>query len=409
MFVPHTSTGDMVGRKKTPVKSGNRKRSRSPARSKQAGKPPARAGTHHPKATATNSQEAAQSQPGAQTPPQDIAQQQKLLSIFQGTFDAILSSANFNTILQEVKAALFKREFDIAFGNDDFLQAYAARWSPTRTLCYASVFDTIGSHLDALSRVNSDESENALLKVLAIGGAAAELVAFGSFLSRQPTAIVGAITLVDSAPWGGVVEKLRVGLRTPPPLSKYASAALQAANTAINDPERLKEIFFEEQDVLALDQEGLAPLVSAGAGAGAGAGQQPILVTLLFTLNELFTGGGIGKTTTFLLTLTSVLPRGSLLLVIDSPGSYSETTVGKEAKRYPMAWLLDKILTGASDGDDEVEGWEKLESNDSAWFRLGGELRYPIPLEDMRYQMHLYRKGSGQGEAEDHEEVDAEE
>ena len=35
--------------------------------------------------------------------------------------------------------------------------------------------------------------------------------------------------------------------------------------------------------------------------------------------------------------------------------------------------------------------WEKLESADSVWFRLAEGLRYPIQLENMRYQMHLYR------------------
>lgn len=327
-----------------------------------------------------------------------------------------MTSGSFNAILQEVKSALFRREFDVAFGKEEFLEAYAARWSPTRTLCYASVFDGIGTHLQALCHVDQDaddgeehdeeededegeteesETSSRSLRVLAIGGAAAELMAFASYLSRQDPGLSGAITLVDVAPWSGVVEKLSAGLRLPPPMSKYASAAMHAANTPINEPERLKEITFKEQDVFALDQDGLGALVSAGP-ASEQQYQQPILVTLLFTLNELFTSGGIGKTTTFLLTLTSLLPVGSLLLVIDSPGSYSETTVGKEAKRYPMAWLLDRILTGAKGGDeedDESERWEKVESKDSVWFRLGGELRYPIPLEDMRYQMHLYRKG----------------
>ncbi|KAJ4422535.1 hypothetical protein N0V82_002763 [Gnomoniopsis sp. IMI 355080] len=401
----------MVGRKKAHVRSGNRNRSRSPARSKQASKSSTRGGRQQSRTTtAATSQEAVQSNDQV-SPLQDTAHQQKLLGIFQGTFDAVLSSGNFNTILQEVKTALFKREFDIAFGKEEFLEAYAARWSPTRTLCYASVLHGIGSHLEELWRRADDHDDDdqksdsvPFMRVLAIGGAAAELVAFGSYLSQQPAEIAGAITLVDIAPWSGVVEKLRVGLKTPPPLSKYASAALQAANTPINEPERLKEIAFQQQDVFALDQDGLAALVSADPGGQ----RDPILVTLLFTLNELFTSVGIGKTTTFLLTLTSKLPIGSLLLVIDSPGSYSETTVGKEAKRYPMAWLLDKILTGASDVEDDSEKWEKVESKDSVWFRLGGELRYPIPLEDMRYQMHLYRKGAGRGNGEGHEDGDDE-
>lgn len=410
----------MAGRKKTHVASGNRQRSRSPGanRSKQpSSKPSTRGGKQQqqanpPPAHAADPDQDETAAAAAKNAQQHTKHRQKLLGTFQGTFDAVITSGTFNAILQEVKSALFKRDFALAFGSEQFLEAYAARWSPTRALCYASALDSISTHLEALcphadakdhddddDQLPGDDVATTPLQVLAIGGAAAELVAVASYLSRQPTAVVGDITLVDVAPWGGVVEKLRVGLQTPPPLSKYASHAMHAANTPVNEAGRLRGVVFQERDVLALDRVGVAALVP-----GAGDARQPVLATLLFTLNELFTGGGIGKTTTFLLNLTSGLPTSSLLLVIDSPGSYSETTLGKEAKRYPMAWLLDKILLGAASDEDEDsdERWEKVESRDSVWFRLGNELRYPIPLEDMRYQMHLYRKGpGGAGEHDD--------
>lgn len=420
----------MAGRKKTHVQSGNRTRSRSPgaSRYKQPSKP-TRNSKHAKKpsaatpAPADDDEDETAAAPTQQRPAQTTAHQQKLLGTFQGTFDAVLTSGSLHAILQEVKSALFKRDFAVAFGNEQFLEAYAARWSPTRALCYAAALDRISEHLDALAAhhqpATKDGAAAAALQVLAIGGAAAELVAFASYLSRQlppsddddddddededgkVAEVTGDITLVDVAPWGGVVEMLRVGLQTSPPLSKYASAAMHAANTPVNEAGRLREVVFHERDVFALDRDGLAALVPGG-GDGA---KQPVLATLLFTLNELFTSGGIGKTTTFLLTLTSSLPSGSLLLVIDSPGSYSETTLGKEAKRYPMAWLLDKILQGTADEEDaDEEKWVKVESKDSVWFRLGNELRYPIPLEDMRYQMHLYRKGAGGVEEEEGEE-----
>lgn len=348
----------------------------------------------------------------------------------------MLSSEKFNTILQEVKTALFNRDFDKAFGNEEYLETYAARWSPTRALCYASVLAGIETYLakcttttvvnhkpieqvepvdkehspDVHDAAKHDETVGVTnnnnttttttktLKVLAIGGAAAEVIALASFLSQQNNQqeandhTTGEVTLLDIAPWAHVIEKLRVQLTTPSTLSKYASAAAQAANTALVRPEQLQNVTFQQKDVLALSKQDLKSLLCTGPQ------QQPqkqsvVVVTLLFTLNELFnTAGGIGKTTAFLLNLTAILPSGSLLLVIDSPGSYSETTVGKEAKRrYPMQWLLDKILLEGT--DDGAEEWEKVESADSVWFRLGPELRYPIPLEDMRYQMHLYRRG----------------
>ncbi|ROV95662.1 hypothetical protein VMCG_07613 [Cytospora schulzeri] len=309
------------------------------------------------------------------------AYQQKVLNTFQGFFNSVLSSENFTTILQEVKTALFNRDFDKAFGNEEYNEAYAARWSPTRALCYASVLDGIRPHLDELSRTKKAEDDaevdnEANLRVVAIGGAAAEIVAFGSYLGQQDPPLSSSIALLDVAPWAGVVEKLRAGLATPPQISKYASAAIQAANTPIADLDRLAGVTFKQTDVLSLKKEEVSSLVGS---------TQPVLITLLFTLNELFTVGGMGKTTSFLLNLTQTVPAGSLLLVIDSPGSYSEATVGKESKRYPMQWLLDKILL------ETTGAWEKVESEESVWFRLSQDLEYPIPLEDMRYQMHLYR------------------
>ena len=73
---------------------------------------------------------------------------------------------------------------------------------------------------------------------------------------------------------------------------------------------------------------------------------------------------------------------------MDSPGSYSEAAVGKEKKKYPMQWLLDHTLVEIETPDYH---WEKLESEESVWFRVPEELFYPIPLENMRYQLHLYR------------------
>lgn len=67
-------------------------------------------------------------------------------------------------------------------------------------------------------------------------------------------------------------------------------------------------------------------------------------------------------------------PIGTVLLVVDSPGSYSETTVGKSSKKYPMQWLMDKVLSSV-DGERK---WNKLESNESLWYRLSDGLEYPI-------------------------------
>ncbi|KAK9782453.1 putative 25S rRNA (Uridine(2843)-N(3))-methyltransferase [Seiridium cardinale] len=399
--------------------------------------------------------------------PQELASQQKILGTFQSAFSDVLSSSDFPQTLQDVKSALYDRDFGRAFGREDYLEVYAARWSPTRALGYASVLEGLrewlsGLILDqdsedvspktsssaganeglsstaerieelSLSKTESssqrvedgkdeatpgieDDHEAAVapaaktLKLLALGGGAAELAAFASFLSNTDTR--GDIILLDTGPWGGVVSKLNAALATPPPIYKYASAAAKAANTPIITPFLFRPTF-HQQDILEFSPENLKDTV----------GSKPLLVTLLFTLNELYTSGGIGKTTSFLRSLGKLIPAGSLLLVVDSPGSYSEALVGKggggkEEKKYPMSWLLDHTLlrngerdrkpkrpeNEATNGEVQSERnktekepkegckWEKLEENDSVWFRLADELRYPIQLENMRYQIHLYR------------------
>ncbi|KAK3903093.1 hypothetical protein C8A05DRAFT_33173 [Staphylotrichum tortipilum] len=354
------------------------------------------------------------------TSDEDKKHHQRVLDLFRHAFADALTSPNLTATLQSVKQALYERDFARAFGDPEHLAVYAARWSPTRALCYASVLEGIKEHLEPLSPSllegqdsdedeDEDENENneeaastthgtnpQTLKLISIGGGAAELVALGAFLNNQPAPIPASMTLVDSGPWATVVSQLGTAITTPPPLSKYASAAVKLTNAAMVSPEHFTSTFLQ-QDALALDKANLASLI----------GPTPLLITILFTLNELFTTGGIGKTTAFLLNLTAAFPFGSLLLVVDSPGSYSEASIGKEAKRYPMQWLLDRIMLGTRAEPVNGRRWVKVESQDSVWFRLAsGGLDYPIPLEDMRYQMHLYRVEDASVEEEDEEEDD---
>jgi 25S rRNA (uracil2843-N3)-methyltransferase len=347
--------------------------------------------------------------------------QQRLLNIFRDTFSEVIDSDNFRQLLQDVKGALYDRDFSRAFGKEEYLEVYSVRWSPSRALGYTSILVGLQDHLDDVfyhgrhsqagednpPAVNAPTTSLAKSKsrVVCLGGGAAEVVAFGGFLkylteSSIPTTDSDDIdqamatlalsdeklnidlALVDTANWATVVRKLQDGLTTPPPLSMYASASAKEANKALVSSDEVTAKFIE-RDVLAMSQNGLREVI----------GQDPILVTLFFTLNELYTTS-IGKTTALLLDITATLAPGSLLLVVDSPGSYSETKIGTEEKKYPMKWLLDHTLleTQKSRGQESKAEWEKIHSDDSQWFRLNEDLRYPIQLENMRYQVHLYRR-----------------
>ncbi|KAI5926944.1 hypothetical protein F4810DRAFT_417459 [Camillea tinctor] len=458
---------------------------RSKPSSSSSAKPPAKPRAARP---VPPGEAATGGSPAAVADAQETKHCQALLDAFSSAFGPVLQRDDFSSVLQEVKGALFNRDFEGAFnsnnndvsssnagggaeegdaegsGNRDteeekeetsttpnnaFLSVYAARWSPTRALCYGRILRlAIAPYL-----LSPAFPPSRPLRALCIGGGAAELAAFASHLALSPSSHAH-LTLLDSGPWEPVIRALGAALTSPPTLSRYANAAARAANRALVAPPGRLSWVFERGDVLGLGEEALRGLLLRGApGEAEGGGQgeeeeeeegegQALLVTLLFTLNELYaSAGGVGRTTAFLRRLGAVIPAGSLLLVVDSPGSYSEAAVGKgggssdagadsnssasggNKKRYPMQWLLDHTLLRVPEDedrkrrrgqqaplDDEAEGqttttiietetrntgggclWEKLESHDSVWFRLAEGLRYPIALENMRYQMHLYR------------------
>jgi 25S rRNA (uracil2843-N3)-methyltransferase len=376
-----------------------------------------------------------------------IELQQLLLNIFRDAFPGVLTSGTLQPLLQEVKAALYERDFTRAFGKSEYLEAYSVRWSPSRALCYLSILVDLRKHLTEITqlptkqqapngnetfkaaRPDADSQDQNLdaaahpadifesgLHATCFGGGAAEVLAFGGFsryvrdashiqnrgvdlLTDGETSMMTNLSisddfpkvnlqLLDTAQWQDVVHQLHNCLTKPPPLSKYASAAAKAANSSLIADGDLFTTFRSE-DLFGMTQNQLNDLL----------GMKPMLLTLLFTLNELYTTS-IGKTTVFLLKLTVATKPGSLLLVADSPGSYSQANIGANAKRYPMHWLLDHILLEAQNSKSAGKGgekdgpasWAKIVSEDSKWFRIPEDLRYPIPLENMRYQMHLYRR-----------------
>lgn len=375
------------------------------------------------------------------------ALQQKLLDIFRDAcFDGTLS--DFEATLQEVKGHLYNRDFATAFGRDAYLQAYAARWSPSRALGYAQVFHDVGKYIlesfgeevakkrsrdggietsghghnddddttkagpgvasiiQGVAATNLHRSVSAgsspgqadprrTIKLVCIGGGAgAEVVALTGWiksLMSQPRADDGPeplssicldVLCQDIARWDTVVEALHRHCVAPRTLSKYASAAAIAANVPLLTPEQIK-VQFQQKDVLDL-----TPIEAKDIYADVD------MVTIMFTLNEIYSAS-IAKTQRLLRSLSANMKPGALLLVVDSPGSYSAVTINGAEKKYPMQWLLDHTLlpTPGKKGDAVPEQrWEKLVSDDSRWFRLQDGLRYPIDLENMRYQVHLYRR-----------------
>ena len=337
--------------------------------------------------------------------------QQIILNVFSIAFPLLQDTEELTKVLQKVKGHLFNRDFAAAFSEQTYLQAYALRWSAARALGYTHILTSPdrdyllvppnGSRKPA--RLSGEQEEqgdvglpNTSKLVCIGGGAGAEIAALAAAQRARSHGL--EVIAVDSADWSQPVTELATALVTPPMLSVHYSEAARARpeNQPLLTKSAQVNISFMHQDVLTWKAEALQPTL-----------RNTTLCTIMFTLNELFSAS-LPKTTSFLLSLTAAMPKDSHLLVVDSPGSYSEIQLGKTTarvdtsedkvaptKKYPMKWLLDHtLLEVAKDGDQAA--WEKVESEDSLWFRIEQKdrvkLRYPIELENMRYQLHCYRR-----------------
>lgn len=334
---------------------------------------------------------------------------------------------DIKSLIQTIKGLLYQRDFDSAFteANEDLLRAYALRWSSSRSLGYAGILKGVLSWM----REEEDNTRgrarpsNPSTRVVSIGGGAgAEIVALAAVQrdleaeteslekrvaevslediekkEEKPEESVNArglsVMAVDIGNWSSVVDRLS---RT------IFSANVPFTQTNKHRPPLLSEataesfsVAFRRADVLNIPEEELKELL-----IGASSSPSPftsVLVPIMFTLNELFSTS-MPKTTAFMLSMTEILPVGAVLLVVDSPGSYSTLKLGKgpdgepQERNYPMKFLLDHTLLSVAKGK-----WERVYTEESRWWRRDAvRLRYEVGegagLEDMRFQMHVYRR-----------------
>lgn len=334
---------------------------------------------------------------------------------------------NLKPLIQTIKTHLYNRDFASAFtdANEDVLRAYALRWSAGRALGYLGLLRGVlglipqrtgrgrgkgrgrvvciggggGAEIGALGAVWRDVWERYHSRTTAGDAATSDSGVDSSSPPGMDMDILHtglSITAVDIADWSSVISRLDSGLR---------SAAVQPGSGTCRAPlvgSRAGggfEVGFRRADVLGLLDEELDGLFKDLPAESESESESPsasetILVTLMFTLNELFSTS-MAKTTSFLLRMTDSLQAGTVLLVVDSPGSYSTLKLGKggqEERRYPMKFLLDHTLLSVATGK-----WERVFSQDSRWWRRDAvKLRYDVGegagLEDMRYQIHVYRR-----------------
>ncbi|CAJ2507189.1 Uu.00g083750.m01.CDS01 [Anthostomella pinea] len=345
--------------------------------------------------------------------------QQLILNIFRNTFLASKDFDSWKGTLHEVNEALLQRDLVKAFGSEEFKEGYALRWSPSRSLVYVNV-------LACLCDLRQDDHWVKQLlnldlpskpaRVVCFGGGAAEVMALAGLVRHLLPSAAGKpqqseletsnasqvetpllyLHLIDTADWSSVISKLETGVETPPTLSQYASASARASNSAFLGPNGLNTTF-HQVDILSLSSEDLKNTI----------GSEPLMITFFLTLNDLYTIS-IPKTTALLRKLDILAPQGSVLVVIDSIDASSSPGISNNQLKdssdspppaYSMDWLLDRVLlakpqkdNGETEEDKEKPRWEKLTEEKMKQHKLDETLAYPGSLENMRFQLHVFRR-----------------
>lgn len=355
-----------------------------------------------------------------------VQHQQLILDTIRTTFPAAEEFNSLIPVLRAVREALEQNDYCKAFENDEFLEAYTIRWTPSSALTIANVLAWICSEMGEAAWVHqflhNDGQKPSQMVCFGRGGS--DLLACVALLKyshqiklancHQPSPsdaitqdmssqgdsaykdnVLVDLNLIDRHDWSGIVTKLHHTLTHAPPLSKHATAKAHASNISAIPAHAIN---------LAVNH--LNILESGMADLRAMIGPNPALITLFFTFQE-FYSISVSKTTAFLSKLTLTAPKGSLLLIVNSPGAEVALRGGGsqgEEKKYPIEWLLYQALLppksrpsmrahSEEEEEEEQPGWAKLiEDGHEKEYKLPAELSFPGSLENTRFQVHLLER-----------------
>jgi 25S rRNA (uracil2843-N3)-methyltransferase len=224
--------------------------------------------------------------PLAQHQPLPVELQQLILNIFKDGFgEKLMDFEELKELLREVNEKVLEREWVGALETEERREAYAVRWSPSRALACANVLAELCEQgvEEGWSVLPSSGSETpSTTKCVCFGGNAAAVMAFGALLrylkphaagtsqgeldgkTESSTPVLSRplldMTIIDSADWKSVLNKLLTATTTPPPLSKYASASARASNHALLSPSSVA-LNFQQQDIFAMTGKQLIDII----------------------------------------------------------------------------------------------------------------------------------------------------
>ncbi|KAJ2160029.1 hypothetical protein GGF46_002591 [Coemansia sp. RSA 552] len=272
-------------------------------------------------------------------------QQQSILSVLQIACAEAVQRPDFDWRLQDIKAKFFVRDFDGIFLDPANLSVYTAQYVPRRALCYFDLFSR--PELQAILRARP--------RIYCLGaGSGSELLGITAACCQvldmgETGAAPVRIHSQDYADWASVLRSLEAAVRY-----KWGIGAGQV------------EYAFSRGNLLDI-----SPGIEEHM-----AGAQ--LVTAMFVFNELFADKA--NAMNFVKAVTRQVRPGSHFLLVDSAGSFSSIQVGGNSY---MAYMFFDSLG---------QFFTPVISDDSKWFRHASGLRYPLPVENMRYFVRLYRR-----------------
>jgi 25S rRNA (uracil2843-N3)-methyltransferase len=322
--------------------------------------------TYKPRNAGNSAKDSAKDAPDDET----LAKEEEILSLLTTLNEPIIND-DLPATLQAIKGALFLRDYATAFGRPvcfsyhstrastdltmrtkEYLRAYCARWVPGRALAYR---DLLGSS-DAMAALAQRRSlRQHPFNVMCVGGGAgSELLALASVAKDLELETAINVTAVDSADWTVIVDEMRSSIKEDWEL----------------DEETFK-LSFAHDDIL----ESFAKHDFASIN----------LITSLFTTNELFSASR-PKTLAFLSHLSDTCQSGTLLMIAESAGSYSEISVGD--KKYPLDLVLDQHLAGKG------KAWRVVDKEQSRWYRISEETKahYRLQMENTHMLVRVYEK-----------------
>lgn len=258
--------------------------------------------------------------------------EQALVDKFKKITSSTITSRYFSSILQCLKRDLYNKNYLEAFGNDEYLDAYLARYVPSRAIVY---YRMMKEHSRLLGLRDG-------MRVNSIGGGAGSELSGMQHLVEEIGLSDVQLSLIDIGKWDKVVN-------------------------------RLQTEFKDGVDVEFLNKNVLSDSSISYEGVD--------MITILFTISELFIQSK--KSTLQLLNkITEQSKPGTKLVVAESVG-LSNIQVGGGGREYPLTMILDHTLQSK---------WNKVCSEDSKWFRLSESIDYPIKLENARCIVRIYEK-----------------